>query len=343
MPTGEVLHPGQYELGGRVADVDGDLLAPLTLSAGILQGLEATIAYPGRLGAGLPITGSVIYQLVGASPADPTRVAVGLTNIGLSPLAVPGAGTPSFVSPNNFFLVVSRDLNVPIAGQLRTIASGHLGFTGSAGAWPFVDLDSRFMAGLELPISDALSVYGEYFGPSSLSGQYFDVGLRFEPLADLELDLESLGEPGLAGSDRAYVLGVSYRGEVPLGGPSKVSSAVARVALAPVPATPPSVVSAPPDLVAPDLSPPTAPVTTLYGTITGPQGHPLVGARVGLLELDRWSRATPIGGYFVEAVPKGNYTLAVRDRQGAVVATRSVEVPGDGPLREDLAVGDPTP
>lgn len=335
MPTGEVLQTGQYRVSGEPTILDSDFLWPISLSAGIARGLELTLDYPGRAGGGPALTGSAIYQLVGSTPENPTRVAIGLTNLALGPVTVPGSTNPSFVSPNNLFMVVSRDIDVPISGQLRNIASLHLGFTGAALSWPFVNLASRVMAGLELPVSDALDIYGEYFGPSSQSGQFFDVGLRLAAMPGLDLDVASIGEPGLSPTERAYSLGVAYSGQWPLFGRPARSVASAPAAIAdslsdrPRPARPEAVAG---------LAPPPAPVATLYGRITDSAGAPLAGADVGVVELDRWSQATGIGDYFVDSIPKGAYTLAVRDGALGIVATRSIQIGATGPIEEDVRV-----
>ena len=335
MPTGEVLQAGHYRVSGDPTILDSDFLCPISLSAGIVKGLEVTVDYPGRWGGGPALTGSAIYQFVGSTPANPTRVAIGLTNLALGTLTVPGSANPSFVSPNNLFMVVSRDIDVPISGQLRNIASLHLGFTGAALSWPFVNLDSRVMGGLELPVSDALDLYGEYFGPSSQSGQFFDVGLRLEAMPGLDLDVASIGEPGLSPAERAYSLGVAYTGQWPLfGRPARsISSAPGggpdSLAARSRPARPETVAG---------LAPPPAPLATLYGRITDSTGAPLAGADVGVVELDRWSHSTGIGDYFVDSIPKGAYTLAVRDGEQGIVATRSIEVGETGPIEEDVRV-----
>ncbi len=338
MPTGAVLQPGHYRISGEPTILDSDFLCPLSLSAGIVRGLEVTLDYPGRWGAGPALTGSAIYQLVGSTPENPTRVAIGLTNLALGTLTVPGSTNPSFVSPNNLFMVVSRDVDVPISGQLRNIASLHLGFTGAALSWPFVNLDSRVMAGLELPVSDALDLYGEYFGPSSQSGQFFDVGLRLSAMPGLDLDVASIGEPGLSPTERAYALGVAYSGQWPLFGRPARSVAGVPGALADSLAARRRL--ARPETVA-GLAPPPAPLATLYGRITDSTGAPLAGADVGVVELDRWSQATGIGDYFVDSIPKGAYTLAVRNGAQGIVATRSIQIGATGPIEEDVRV--PTP
>ena len=363
LPNGEVLKPGEYSTGARLAAFGGDaavpvqIVAPLHLSLGLLEGLEATLMYPGRNSGPTNISGGLALQLVKATRENPTRVSLGLTNLGTPKVTAGTSNTDSFVSANNLFMVLSRDFNATIGGQLRTLAVGYLGFNGAIPGFPFVNMDSRVMLGAEIPVRDYGSAYLEYFGPSSSSpnGQFFNLGVRYQPFAGFDVDVSSLGLPGLQPWERAYLVGISYRGQWPalLAASNQLSDQLAsRLAEGAKPGTPgvpsPAPVKAaipvsapalpaklPP---APPVSPPPAPLATVYGRVTTTSGSPLANAQVGLLELMQWRQTTHSGAFFVPSVPKGVYILAVQDTGGRVIASRSVDVPGNAPIQADLQV-----
>ncbi|MBU6428432.1 MAG: hypothetical protein KGR26_05455 [Cyanobacteria bacterium REEB65] len=338
VPTGEVLPVGNFSVSGHLAFSDGAILYPLALSAGLLKGLEATVVYPGVWGLGPAVTGSVIYQLLGATRANPTRVAIGLTNIGLGAVPLPG-GADSFVSPNNLFMVVTRDFNWPVDGQWRTLLSGHLGFTGATFGVPVGMADSKLMLGIEVPLTDAFDVYGEYLGPSARSGQAFDVGVRARIVSGLSIDAASLGQPGQVPLDRAYVVGMSYQANLPR---AFKTAALSSLPAEPGKPEPPLAASDSDDVpILPDVAPPPAPVATLFGHILQRDGSPAPQAEVALLELGHWSHTTELGSYFLDGVPRGTYTLGIRNESGSLIATKSVAVPGDGPLEEDVRLAGP--
>ncbi|MBI6545484.1 MAG: carboxypeptidase regulatory-like domain-containing protein [Cyanobacteria bacterium NC_groundwater_1444_Ag_S-0.65um_54_12] len=365
VPSGEVLKPGDYSTGAHLTFFSTDTMFPLYLSAGVLDGLEVGLTYPGRLGGATNIAGNLSWQLVRATRENPTRVAVGITNIGMPLVTLGPEIGDSFVSPNNLFMVLSRDFSAPVAGAWRTLATGYLGFTGAAIEPPFLNLASRVMLGLDIPFRDYGSLYGEYLGPSVRSGQFFNLGLRYQPLASLDLNIASLGQPGQSYLDRAYVVGVTWHGHwVPLLKASEQLAAQLAVILpasnssspgttvvenvnsstrphpgtkpdAPVNSTAAAATKLPPP---PQTTPPSAPSGTVYGRVLSSEGLPLANVQVGLVELTRWSNVTALGAYFLAFVPKGNYTLAVQGTQGKLLASRSIEVPGDGPFQADLQV-----
>jgi len=348
LPGGDVLRPGEYSTGARVAAFEGDgtvpvqVLVPMHLTVGLLEGLEATLLYPARNSGGSYISGSLALQLVKPTRENPTRVSLGLTNLG-APAVAAGVGKPaSFVSANNLFMALSRDFNAPIGGQLRTLFVGYLGFTGAVTDITLVNLDSRAFCGLEIPIREYGSAYAEYLGASPRTGQFFNLGARYQVFPGFDVDAASLGQPGLAPWERAWTLGVSYRGQWPallnasnqlVGKLGESAAPLPPLPVAPVPAAPP-----PKAKPAPAVAPPPAPRGTVYGRVTTTSGTPLPNAQVGLLELMQWRQTTHSGAYFVAAVPRGAYTLAVQDAGGRVIASRSVSVPGDGPIQADLAV-----
>lgn len=363
LPSGEVLKPGEYSTGARLAAFGGNaavpvqIVAPLHLSLGLLDGLEATLMYPGRNDGNTNISGGVAMQLVKATRDNPTRVSLGLTNLGTPKVPAGATSTDSFVSANNLFMVLSRDFNANIGGQLRTLAVGYFGFSGAIPGFPFVNMDSRVMLGAEVPVREYGSAYLEYLGPSSSNpnGQFFNLGVRYQPLAGLDIDVSSLGLPGLQPWERAYVVGLSYRGQWPAllaasnqlstqlsnqladaSKPSPPPVPVPGAAKAVVPPAAPATASKLPP--APPVAPPPAPLATVYGRVTTTSGSPLANAQVGLLELMQWRSTTHSGAFFVPSVPKGVYTLAVQDTGGRVVASRSVEVPGNAPIQADLQV-----
>jgi len=361
VPGGDVLRPGDYSTGVRAAAFEGDgnvavqVLVPIHLTLGLLDGLEASLMYPGRNSGATNISGSLALQLVKATRDNPTRVSLGLTNLG-APAVAAGVSKPSsFVSANNLFMVLARDFNATIGGQLRTLAVGYLGFSGSMPGFPFVNLDSRVMIGLEVPVREYGSFYSEYLGPAPASGQFFNVGARYEVFPGFELDAVSLGQPGQAAWDRAWTLGVNYRGQWPalLAASNKAAQGVVDPAapmpdspLPPIPAGTPSGAPLPAPAKAklppvPAVAPPPAPLGTVYGRVTTQSGTPLPNAQVGLLELMQWRQTTNSGAYFVPSVPKGQYTLAVQDTGGRVIASRSVDVRGTGPVQADLRVDAP--
>lgn len=351
MPSGEVLRPGEYATGAHVAAFSGDTLVPLHLTAGVLEGLEMGLTYPGRLGGASNVAGNVTFQLVRSNRDNPTRVAIGLTNLGVGTIPLAGNLGESFVSGNNLFMVISRDFNAPINGQLRTMVSGYLGFTGAATAFPFVNLDSRVMLGMEVPLLQSSSLYAEYMGPAARSGQFVNLGGRFEPFPGLEIQAATLGQPGQSFLERAYVAGVAYKGQWPalLAASNQLATRLATLSLAPPPEQKPPAVPQPKALSGetapiaatklpppPQIAPPPAPLATLYGKVTTSGGIPVSNAQVGLLERLQWRQTTTSGAFFLAAVPRGTYTLAVQDTGGRVIASRSVDVPGDGPVQADL-------
>lgn len=367
VPSGDVLKPGEYSTGAHMAAFGGDtanpfhVVAPLHLSVGLLEGLEATLMYPGRNSGATNISGGLALQLVKATRENPTRVSMGLTNLGTPRVPAGATNTDSFVSANNLFMVLSRDFNFNVGGQLRTLAVGYFGFSGAIPGFPFVNMDSRVMLGAEVPVREYGSAYLEYLGPSSSSpnGQFFNIGVRYQPFTGLDINVSSLGLPGLQPWERAYVLGLSYRGQWPalLAASNHLSTRLAtRLADAPTPSAAPVPAPVPPGGAAkpavppaapagssklppaPAVAPPPAPLATVYGRVTTTSGSPLSNTQVGLLELMQWRSTTHSGAFFVPSVPKGIYTLAVQDAGGRVIASRSVEVPGNAPVQVDLHV-----
>ncbi len=346
IPGGDVLRPGDYSTGARVAAFEGDgtvpvqVLVPVHLTLGLLDGLEATLLYPGRNSGISYLSGSLAMQLVKPTRDNPTRVALGLTNLG-APAVAAGVGKPnSFVSANNLYMALSRDFNATIGGQLRTLAVGYLGFTGAITDITLVNLDSRAMVGLEIPVREYGSAYAEYLGASPRTGQFFNVGARYQVFQGFDIDAASLGQPGLQPWERAWTLGVNYRGQWPalLDASNQIVERLADPPPSPLPARPEPAPKAKQATVAPLVAPPPAPRATVYGRVTTSSGSPLPNAQVGLLELMQWRQTTHSGAYFVPSVPRGAYTLAVQDSGGRVIASRSVNVPGDGPLQADLMV-----
>lgn len=365
LPSGDVLRPGEYSTGAHVAAFGGDtanpfhVVLPMHLSLGLLEGLEATLMYPGRNSGATNISGGLALQLVKATRENPIRVSLGLTNLGTPRVPAGRANSDSFVSANNLFMVLSRDFNMMVGGQSRTLLVGYFGFNGAIPGFPFVNMDSRVMLGAEVPVREYGSAYVEYLGPSSSNprGQFFNLGVRYQPASGLDIDVASLGLPGLEPWERAYVIGVAYRGQWPalLSASNQLSNQLASH-LKPTSEASPAGLSAPPTATSsapaapvapasasrlppvPAVAPPPAPLATIYGRVTTPSGAPIANTQVGILELMQWRSTTHSGAYFVPSVPRGVYTLAVQDTGGRVIASRSIEVPGNAPIQADLQV-----
>lgn len=315
MPDAEVAPHRELELGARWILLPQVPVALLGFARyGVLESLETSLVY------GVPgypyLTGSLKYQLMRPTSANPTAVALGATLLG-----VPAKGT---VAGTEYFLAVSRALSLAQGGRTLNLGTLHLGFEGDAA------LNARLMVGLSLPLGALSQVLVEGRGPQSGALPFAHVGFEVAPLPWLRLDAASLGDPTETTWNRGFFAGASAHGIVPdfvrplnrATGPS-VPHASAPVAPAPNSS----------------VSPPPLPTATLVGRVLGPHDAPEPNYQVLLVNANERATTTLSGYFFFSALAPGRYTLRVSAPSGQVEAEQGVEVLGSGLVPVTVHVG----
>ncbi|MBO9541966.1 carboxypeptidase regulatory-like domain-containing protein [bacterium] len=326
MPDARTLKAREFELGARAvlpADRPGVSLGFLRI--GFMEGLEGSLLYAVPDYAYL--SGGLKYQLMRPSAANPTAIAVGLSLIG-----VDAAGP---LSGLHYTMVLSRDLSGRIGTQPFNWGTLHLGFDGD------VSLNTRLMAGLEVPFGPLGRVMVEGHGPQATSGAYTGLGVELTPLSWLRLSAGSLSVPGLSVVDRGFHYGASVQGMIPEFGqaPSKMPATPAAGRPQPAPSPRPS--SAPgtiPVLTGP-VTPPALPAATLLGRVLGADGTPRAGYAVSLAEPPRRATTTATGYFYLPALTPGTYPLEVYSPSGEKVALATASVQEGGPVSLTIQVG----
>ncbi|MDB5096867.1 MAG: hypothetical protein JWM80_1288 [Cyanobacteria bacterium RYN_339] len=361
MPTAAVHGFRDFSVGAAVMTKTPTFAAVPFVSAGIFDGLEATVLYGVPLAGFSGLSGSAKYQLIRPTKERPTAVAVGLNLIGVN-------GVDRFVEGNDLYMVVSQDLNTNINGAAFTLATAHFGFEGNL-------TGARLMAGLELPLGNTASLFGDYMGPLGTAGGYFNVGAAYRPLREWQVRAYTMGNPGGALTDRDYCVGISYWGNI-LGKPQEAGDRVGAVPSSPTPrpsakpsakpsGKPPAATPKPSAKPSPTPSPalrfgflpvatptpaptpqptPAADATaSLRGTLLDDKGRALTGWSVGVPGANHWA-PTDLKGRYILELPLGPYELTVRDAQGKVYLTKPIRLVTpqgmDLPLVVSLPVGD---
>ncbi|MNX71056.1 hypothetical protein D3C86_1023570 [compost metagenome] len=324
MPDARTLKPREFELGARAvlpADRSGVSLGFLRI--GFLEGLEGHLLYAVPDYAYL--SGGLKYQVMRPSVANPTAIALGLSLIG-----VDAAGP---LSGLHYSMVLSRDLSGRIGTQPFNWGTLHLGFEGD------VALNTRLMAGLEVPFGPLGRVMVEGHGPQAASGAYTGLGVELTPLSWLRLSAGSLSVPGLSVLDRGFHYGASVQGTIPEFGRASAPATPAAARPQPTPAPRPS--SAPgalPVLTGP-VTPPALPAATLLGRVLGPDGTPRAGYAVNLADPPRRATTTATGYFYLPALSPGTYPLEVFAPSGEKVALATASVQECGPVSLTIQVG----
>ncbi|HEY9724123.1 MAG TPA: carboxypeptidase regulatory-like domain-containing protein [Oscillatoriaceae cyanobacterium] len=337
MPTADVYGFRDYSVGlGVLTKGQAFSLTPYA-TAGVFDGLEATVLYGVPVSGFSGLTGSFKYQLIRPTRERPTSVAVGLSMIGVS-----GTDQDRYVDGNNLYLVLSQDFNANIGGATYTLFRGHFGFEGN------LSLGSRAMAGLEIPIYDKASLVGEFMGPMGSRSWFADFGASYRPTPEWQFRIYTMGNPNGSFTDRDYAAGVSYSGNFlgpirevaekpgpqptshPRPEPSPLPSLELRATPAPLPsipvATPAPLPSAPIATPTPVGTPTPAPGTAeLRGTVLDDRGRPLPGWSVGVPEANVWT-TSDAGGHYTLHLPLGPYHLTVKDPDGTVRLTKAIRL-----------------
>lgn len=313
MPDAEVAPHREFELGARWILLPR---APVALAGfarfGVLEGLETSLLY------GVPgypyLTGSIKYQLMRPTSANPAAVAVGATLLG-----VPADG---LVAGTEYFLAVSRALSLAQGGRILDLGTLHLGFEGDAA------LNARLMIGFSLPIGPMSQVLVEGRGPQAGVAPFAHLGFEVAPLPWLRLDAASLGDPAESAWNRGLYAGASAHGLLPDLMPTRGRAIPAPVPTAPGAPVPNS-----------SVTPPPLPSATLVGRVLGPDGEPEPGFQVLLVNANARANTTLSGYFFFSALAPGHYVLRVSLPSGQVVAEQGVEVLGSGLVPVTLHVG----
>lgn len=375
MPTAAVHGFRDYSVGANVLTKSLQPGVVPYVTAGIFEGLEATVLYGVPLAGFSGLSGSAKYQLIRPSRERPTGVAVGLSLLGVN-------GTDRFVEGNDLYMVISQDINTTLNGAPYTLLTAHVGFEGNLGG-------SRMMGGVELPLGEHASLMGEYLGPMAGANGFFDVGAVYRPLREWQIRLYTMGNPSGSLTDRDYAVGVSYWGnilgktdgdgdhaaQVPSPSPRPIARRTHSPRLAPNPTPMPTIALVEPTPgIAPALEPSMVPVivptpapaetivppvsggpasesaspqpgqnATVRGTLMDDKGRPLPGWSVGVGNVDHWTTTDLKGRYALE-LPMGPYDLIVRDPQGKVMVSKAIRlVTPQGmelPLLVSLPVGE---
>jgi hypothetical protein len=338
MPTAAVHGFRDFSVGAQVMSKMPGFTAVPFVTAGVFDGLEATVLYGVPLAGFSGLTGSAKYQLIRPTKERPTAVAVGMNLIGVG-------GPDRFVEGNDLYMVVSQDLNTTINGATFTLLTAHFGFEGNlAGA--------RLMAGAELPIGNSASLFGDYMGPLGGAAGYFNLGAAYRPLPEWQVRAYTMGNPSGNLTDRDYCIGLSYWGNIlgkPQGGGDRIGAVPSptprptpapsakpspkpvatptpkpspspfRFNFLPVPTPVPSPTPTPEPTVAPDAT------GALRGTLLDDKGRPLPGWGVGVPGANHWA-TTDVKGRYVLELPLGPYELTVRDPQNKVHLTKPIRL-----------------
>ncbi|HEY9899424.1 MAG TPA: carboxypeptidase-like regulatory domain-containing protein [Pantanalinema sp.] len=325
MPDARTLRAREFELGARSVlpgDRPGASLGFLRF--GLVDGLEGTLVY--AVPDYATLSGALKYQVMRPSAADPTALAVGLSLLGID------AAGP--LSGLHYHMVLSRDLAGRIGARPFHWGTLHLGFDGD------VALNTRLMAGLEVPFGPLGRLTVEGHGPQAASGAYTGVGIELTPLSWLRLGAGSLGVPGLSPLDRGLYYGASVQGMLPELGraPAQAPAAAAPPAARPQPSPGASPASAP-SVLAGVLAPPALPAATLVGRVLGPDGAPRSGHAVSLASPPRRATTTATGYFYLPALAPGTYPLEVFAPGGEKVAGATASIEERGPVSLTIQLG----
>ncbi len=233
MPDARVGNDREFELGTRLIAIGGLPTAIAGYGRFSFLATDATLMY------GIPAhpwpTLSLKHQLQRPTRDNPTGVAVGLGNLGVpASRGVPGS---------NLYVTLTRDINTRQNNQDWTLFSAHLGFKAD------LSLQSRLMAGLELPLGQHGAATAEWIGAQGNESGYANFGLNLSPLPSLSVSLYSLGLPNASLFDRGLAIGASYSGTFPNWGAKSAAASQPEVAKPVVTASPappkPAVAKAP--------------------------------------------------------------------------------------------------
>ncbi|MEB3205182.1 MAG: carboxypeptidase-like regulatory domain-containing protein [Candidatus Sericytochromatia bacterium] len=350
LPGTRTLEAGEIGLSASALVLPGgaSMMAPLGLAAGVLPGLEVALTAPFGQPGYSGVMAHVNARL--SRPEDATRVVCGVTNLMGQDLrlAVGGAAeSPSFVAANQLHLLVGRDLTLPIEGKEVVAGSWSMGFTGRMQAQAQF-IRSRFVAGLTVPVARGGQAFAEYLGSSQTDDDSsLNLGVGWQVSKELALKLVTFGHPGrlVDFGARALSLGVTWR--APFAPATEASrnlqGTVARLDPAPlaglVHAGLNGLEAAQPVVASESVVPPSPPAVAVWGRVRDGAGVPRSGVAVRLDGASRpMARTTTAKGFFLLApVEKGTYDLVASDPTGRLVASRTIEVTGSGPLEVDLA------
>lgn len=365
LPTALTLEAREFSLGAAFVTkgpiwrlVPHVALAPID---GLELGLNYAVPGPGN-GMGVSAFGK--YQLLKPTAGRPTGVALGASLIGFG-------GTDRYVDGNQVYLVVSHDFNWTIDGRLYTLASLHGGFMGS-----FPAFTTRAAGGLEIPVGEAASVFGEVLGPAGPLSAYWNAGAswRFGPGFAVRAYTMGNGNP-TGWTDRDYAISLGYTGRWPdFGKTAAVPVAatptpymVASLSPPTAPRTPEVIAPTPPvepqePVVAPPTPSPSAPPSArptpspspsakpslapagpeavVQGLVLDDQGRALPNYRVGVVALNRSVR-TDARGHYAMKLPAGTHELVVWDGANARRLARPIKVAVPAGLTMALVVSVP--
>lgn len=339
MPDARVGREREVELGTRLIALRGLPTALAGYGRFSLLSTDATVLY-GVPGHDWPLL-SVKHQLQRPSLANPTAVAIGLGNLGVP--ASPG------LPGSNLYVVVTRDFNLRQDGRDWTLFAGHLGFRAD------LNLNSRLMAGLELPLGQHGTATAEWIGAQGNESGYANFSLNLSPLAGLNLSLFSLGLPNATLFDRGLAVGASYqavlpdwqakRAEAPKPSPKpkpaaapplppkslaelpNVKTSVAPPPLPPVPVLP----SAAPQPKPAQSAAPVQPRGTLIGRAVDANGKALSNVTITLSAASapkRETKTTPSGYFTFGDLSPGSYDVAASDAAGLPIGSKAIRVDG---------------
>lgn len=316
MPDARVGADREFELGTRLVAIGGLPTAVLGYGRISMLSTDATVL------AGIPAhpwpSLTLKHQLQRPTLANPTAVAVGVGLLGAPAVkGIPG---------NQAFIVLTRDVNLHQQGRDWTLFSAHLGFQAD------LSLQSRLMAGLELPLGQHGTVTAEWIGSQGSESGYANFALNLSPLPALDLSLFSLGLPNASLFDRGLAIGASFSGTLPAWSPPRAAApsptprpVAVKPTSTPIPAPPPvkatptplpalpsvpslpmatagsgatasvAIAPKPSPLPSPALpvKPPEPPMGTVIGRALGENGLPLGEAHVTLVAPGQPSRETP--------------------------------------------------
>jgi hypothetical protein len=275
---------------------------------------ELSAAY-GLPGVAWP-TASVAYQVVAPSRAQPLAIAVGLDLLGVGTNgAIPGAG---------YHVAFSQDLS-SVFGRTG-LGTLHLGFMGD------FSLNSRIVAGYELPIGSLARVMAEGWGPNGPSSGFAHLGAEWSPVSWWRVMATTLGGTDANWLNRGYTLGTGFRVHMP-----KLQRATPEPAPTSHPSPIPSI-SAPPVLPPAPVptrsglvSPPPLPAATLIARVVTADGRPMGGVRVAIAGIPRTETTTRNGYCFFSGLQPGHYGLVVKGSDGQELASQEAVVPDTAP------------
>lgn len=200
MPTADTLGFGEFYITGNYLFRNPGFM--INAHMGIFDRLELGIV-GGIPSAGFSgLAGNLKYQLIKPTSKMPTSLAVGLSLIGL-------ANDTKLTTGNSLYMVLSQDFNWQMPDKsIYNLFSGHVGFSGNFNG-------SRIMFGVDVPVTEYVTLNGEFLGKVGSFDEMINFGIKAKPLPWLGVSFLTTGTSTKGFGNTDYLLNVSYNGNIP--------------------------------------------------------------------------------------------------------------------------------